>query len=125
MDIFYFKFSAIPGSDLISVDLRTVHHSLSVRPHAQHGISATRDSVLWKDNNRDLKEYVIATVRFDVAEKWFLSGYMASPKYLFPSSYFDNTLKKLQGTKLLEIISRTERKHNLPDRTLGYVSWVT
>jgi hypothetical protein len=122
--IYFISNSAKSEADLISIDLRTGHHSLSVRPHAQHGISATRDSSIWRDNNKDLKKYVVATVRFEVSEKWYLSGYMASPEYLFPSSKLDNTLKNLQQTKLLKIISETEKKYCLSDGSLGYANWV-
>jgi hypothetical protein len=49
---------------------------------------------------------------------------MASPEYLFPSSNLDNTLKNLQQTKLLKIISETEKKYCLSDGSLGYANWV-
>jgi len=122
--IYFISNSAKSEADLISVDLRTGHHSLSVRPHAQHGISATRDSSIWRDNNKDLKKYVVATVRFEISEKWYLSGYMASPEYLFPNSNLDNTLKNLQQPKLLKIISETEKKYSLYDGALGYANWI-
>lgn len=111
-------------ADLISVDLGTAHHSLNIRPHVQHGISASRGSGLWRDNNRDLKEYVLATVRFDVSDKWRISGYMASNNYIFPSTHFDNTLKNLKQTKLSKIISDIEKKYSLLDGSLGNVFWV-
>lgn len=112
------------GSNLKSIDLRTNHHSLSVRPHAQHGISVTRSNHSWNDANIDLKDFVVATVRFPLSKKWHVSGYIASSSYLFPSPYFDNTLKVLKNKKMSRIISEVESDFVLPKGTLGCINWV-
>lgn len=123
--IYFIANSDFNASLLRHVDLRTNQHSLSVRPHAQHGISVTRPHDLWEGHDRDLKDFVVAKIRFPVSEKWLLSGYMASSSYLFPSSYFDNTLKNLRQDKMMEIISEGKFELTLPEGTLGCINWVT
>jgi hypothetical protein len=122
--IYFITNSVLSNAELISVDLRTIHHSLSVRPHAQHGISVTKDSKLWNNKNRDLKDFVVATVRVPVSDKWHLCGYMASPDYLFPNSSIDNTLKILRQRKLIDIIDKVETKYKLTEGSLGSINWV-
>lgn len=53
----------VNGSKLCVCDLRQEHHPLSVRPHAQHGVS-----VCLPNRGPDLSSYLAATVRFPMSD---------------------------------------------------------
>lgn len=112
----YFVRTELPdGRQLDSVDLRQEHHSLSVRPHIQHGFSV-RNAHL-----EDISDFVFATVRFPNDYRWTLAGYIFDPGVVFPPKRFDNTLKHLSGRKLRGIIEAVQRDYGLEAGSLGEV----
>ncbi len=106
-------------SRLTAVDFRDQHHHLSTRPHAQHGVSVTREGENWSDTALGLEEFVVATVRLRCGSQWRLRGFMASKQYLFPDASEDNTLKFLQQPRLIKLLRKTEKKHGFCVGTLG------
>ncbi len=63
-------------------DLRERHSSLTLRLHVQHGISMTRNTAEWNILNRNLDDYLIATVNSQIIK---IGGLMAT---YFPPSFF-------------------------------------
>ena len=102
---------------LTSVDLRRDHHSLSVRPHIQHGLSVTSEGP-------DLSDWIIATVRFPNDGRWTVAGHLFDPGVLFPPRRFDHTLDKLLGKKLDGALRDLERTRGLDAGSLGSIYWV-
>lgn len=104
--------TAVEGCE--AVDLRTLHHGLSLRPHTQAGWSIRGCNAI-----DDLDEMVVACVEFPVNKNWKLDGYMASAEFLFPASRLDDTLKRLQASRIDDLAADVEARFDLPDRTLG------
>lgn len=115
----YFLATQSSGSYLELEDLRTDQHHLSTRLHTQHGVSLTRAAPSWCDSCRDLKEFVVATVRLRCNSQWRMNGFMASEKYLFPDAREDNTRKVLSQVRVRDLLRKTERRHGLRPGSLG------
>jgi hypothetical protein len=100
----------MPGHDCSAIDIRELHHGLSLRPHAQAGWSMKGPA----DAVADLNRFVVATVEFPVDERWRLTGYLASEKFFFPSPHLDDTLGRLADQDIDGIASRVERDYGVP-----------
>jgi hypothetical protein len=97
------------------VDLRVVHHGLSLRPHMQQGWSI-------RAQDHDLSRYVAATIEFPVSSRWHLDGYLGTAAFLFPPAGLDHTLGLLKQRAVSGLLRRTEREYQLPAGTLGRIS---
>lgn len=102
-------------------DLREGHSSLSLRLHAQHGISMTRNTQ-WSVQNRSLDDHLVATVKFPNTEEWRPSGLIFSSKFLFPSADLDNTYKYLKMEKFNELLNKITDDHRLEKGELGSIA---
>lgn len=122
----WIHFVSTVGSHLPSLqprDLRSEHLSLSLRPHAQHGISISRRSRKhWNSGNIDLQSYVVASAEISNDTRfWHLAGYMLDPSFLFPGPDDDDTYKVLLGNKMQRLIQETERSYSLALGSLGKI----
>jgi hypothetical protein len=122
----WIHFVSTVGKDLPSLlprDLRSEHLPLSLRPHAQHGISISRRSRKhWNSSNIDLQSYVVASVEIpNEAKFWHLAGYMLDTSFLFPSPDDDHTYKVLLGNRMKSLIHKAERSSSLPRGALGTI----
>ncbi len=102
-------------------DLREGHSSLSLRLHAQHGISMTREPES-PVQNRSLDDHLVATVKFPNTEEWRPNGPMFSSKFLFPSTDLDNTYKYLKKKKFSDLLDRITNEHGLAKGELGSIA---
>jgi hypothetical protein len=100
---------------LTVLDLRLVHHGLSLRPHVQQGWSL-------RGTGRDLNGHVVAAVEFPVNERWRLDGHMAQPAFLFPPAGLDDTLQRLSKAEVSGCLREAERRSGLAVGALGNVS---
>lgn len=103
-------------------DLRKGNSSLSLRLHAQHGISLTRKIIKWTIENRNLDDHLIGTVKFPNNDKWRPSGEIFSTGFLFPSPELDNTFKYLKKTKFSDLLSEIIDKYGLDENELGSIT---
>ncbi len=117
----YFISTEDTAGILQHVDLRCLHHHLSVRPHIQQGWSITRKSPCWKDTSRSLSEFVQATVCFKNSDAWTLNSGPISTAALFPDAIDDNTLKLLKRMAVNDILRTVEHKKHLKKGSLGYL----
>jgi FRG domain len=109
----YFISTRTQSARLKAIDLRDAHHNLCVRPHVQHGWSVTRESPVWSDENRDLREFVPVGVRFENNPHWAVDSGVLSTGLLFPSARDDNTLKVLRNSGIDTILRATEVEQGL------------
>jgi|AntAceMinimDraft_8_1070364.scaffolds.fasta_scaffold01255_11 hypothetical protein len=114
--IYFVRTGTMGGNSLRVVDLRRQHHSFSVRPHVQHGVSVHAPNLV------DLSDFVLATVRFPNDHKWTLEGHMFDPGVLFPPRRLDDTLNRLADPKLKLATDIVEQKYGLMPGALGNVS---
>lgn len=103
-------------------DLREGHFSLSLRLHAQHGISMTQKNDPWTLSNRSLDEHIVATVKIPNILEWRLSGEIFSSKFLFPSPDLDNTYKYLKKGKFKELLCKIQEEYSLEKDELGNIT---
>ncbi len=111
------------GSELKCFDLREEQSSLSLRLHVQHGISATRsEGTNWSLDNRCLNDFVVASVRFPINQKWKLKGPLFDTEYMFPSIYYDDTYKRLKANESFKnLIRAITEKYRLSENELGKI----
>jgi hypothetical protein len=102
-------------------ELRESHSSLSLRPHCQHGISATKKIQEWNTENIDFSDYLVATVEIPNNKLFELKGEIFTESYMFPKSDWDNTLKLLIQEKMKNKIDEIKRKYSLGDEELGKI----
>ena len=103
-------------------DLRCYQTSLSLRAHTQHGIFASRVNPI--NSNYDLKDFVVAAVKFPVTQKFIslVNEFIPfSTFYMFPSTYYDNTYKYLRQEKVKDLIINIERNNGLNEGELGRI----
>ena len=110
----------VSGKRTMWCDLRCYQTSLSLRAHTQHGIFACRRG--WSVSQHDLSEFIVATVKFPIAKVLPIhDGGLFSTNYMFPSTYDDNTYKKLITKKVSELIRSVERNNGLQPGELGKI----
>jgi hypothetical protein len=119
--IYFIKTKLSDGTELKSCDLREVHSSLSLRLHAQHGISVRRKGAVWNLKNRCLNDFVVATVKFPNNDNWKLKGHLFDTKFMFPSTLYDHTYTYLKKDRFTELINSITRKYHLSDGELGEI----
>jgi len=108
-------------------DLRSEHLPLSLRPHAQRGISATRWARQhWKFENLDLSPYIVASAEIPNDKKlWQFAGFMAKSDFLFPNRNDDHTYRVLLNKIMEELLEKIERKFKLKNLSLGRIDKYT
>lgn len=111
----------IVGKSTRYCDLRSSTESLVLRAHTQHGVFGTLNNLEY--SNYDLNKYIVATVKFPV--EGFITMLdrhgVITPRYMFPSDYYDNTYKVLHQLKIGSLIKRVEVDHSLNLGTLGTI----
>lgn len=115
----YIKFFA--DTNLAVKNLGENHSSLSLRPHCQHGLSATKKVVKWDAENIDFSHNLIAIVRLPNVLEMQLSGYLFSHAYMFPDEEIDNTYKLLKMKKFQTNLDKITAKHGLVKNALGKI----
>lgn len=108
------------GEKLRTYDLRERHSSLSLRLHCQHGISATRYTSKWTPENRDLSDFLVATVRLPLKSTDFKNG-IFSKEYMFPNERLDNTLKLFKKNKFTNKLEKILTSYGLDKHFLGRI----
>ncbi len=103
------------------VDIREVHHGLSLRPHAQHGWSLRGPT----GSVENLNEYVIATVEVPITSRLCSPGYLGSAEFLFPPRSLDDTLAKLSDFSVDELAREAETDEGLGPAPLGTLTEVS
>ena len=123
IDFTYIKFFAtqLNNYKLKTIDLRESYSSLSLRPHCQHGISATKENNKWNVNNCDFSNNLIAVAKIPNIPEFKLNGHIFSKKYMFPNEIADNTLKILKNEKFSYLLNMICKKHKLERNELGIV----
>jgi hypothetical protein len=114
----YIKFFA--DTNLLVKNLRENHSSLSLRPHCQHGLSATK-AVKWDAENIDFSDNLIATVRLPNILEMQLNGYLFSDAYMFPNEEIDNTYKLLKRKTFQTNLDKITSRHGLVKNALGQI----
>ena len=105
-------------------DLSAYHSSKHLRPHTQHGMSLA----MQPDNDKqphlfqDFGKYRIAQIRIPNDKKWKLFGHMSSSEFMFPPKRFDDSLKRLSGPVVEELLNSVCEEFNMPHRSLGQIS---
>ncbi len=104
-------------------DLRSEYHSLSLRPHAQHAITATRwTRQHWRLDNLDLSPYVVASVKIpNLPKLWKLQGHMWSQEFFFPTPKHDHTYSVLLRRETADILDAVAKEFGLPKQQLGKI----
>lgn len=104
-------------------DLRSDYLPLNLRPHAQHGISATRWSrEHWNFGNKDLSTYIVASVEIPNESKfWRLSGYMFQQAFFFPAPSDDHTYSVLLKNEMATLLQELEKCFGLTNLTFGRI----
>jgi hypothetical protein len=104
-------------------DLRVAHSSLTLRPHAQHGISATRPlRTKWTASNKCLNESVVAVVKVPAAFTQGFTGPLSDQSFLFPDAAADDTYRILLRPKTQDILNVVCKRFGLEGHELGNVS---
>ena len=111
----YLLSSKSDAESLTVLDLRMVHHGLSLRPHVQQGWSI-------RGTGRDMNGHVVATIEFPLGPQWHRDGHMALPGFLFPPASMDDTLKRLRRAEVTDSLREAERRYGLRTGALGNVS---
>ena len=114
----------VEGQPLLrSRDLRYGYLPLSLRPHAQHGISATRwGRQHWTFENIDLSTYVVASVEIPNDKNlWQFTGFMAESDFLFPNEGDDHTYRVLLRKEMEQLLAKIESKFDLKNEALGRI----
>ncbi len=111
----------IVGNDTRYCDLRSSTESLVLRAHTQHGVFGTLNDLEY--SNYDLDKYIVASVKFPVENFINLLDRhgVITPRYMFPSDYYDNTYKVLHQLKISALIRRVEMEHGLESGDLGTI----
>jgi hypothetical protein len=109
------------GNGIRSEDLREYHSSLSLRLHTQHAISATREEVSFSKERRDLKDHIVAVVRFPITED-ILENTVFKFDYMFPNMGLDNTYKLLREEKFSKLLVNITDCYKLDSRELGNIT---
>ncbi len=105
-------------------DLRCEYFPLSLRPHAQHGWSATRWTRNdWSADSLDLGPYILASVEIPNTNAfWRLSGFMFEQTFLFPSREHDHTYGVLLNGRMGRVLGEVEEQCQLARGTLGRIT---
>lgn len=119
--IFFIKIKQSGDPELKYCNLREDHSSLSLRLHAQHGISVRRKGTAWNLINRCLNDFVVATVKFPNNDNWKLKGQLFDTKFMFPNSLHDNTYKYLKYDRFKNLIKQSTEKFDLTEGDLGEI----
>lgn len=98
-------------------DLRSYHQSLSLRPHAQHGIVIAKSN--YSDDKFHLNDEIVATIKFPVKLKNNIED--VKTKHMFPSEWYDNTYKYLLDPKINKTIEETEKEFDFHNKELGRI----
>lgn len=119
----YIKFFAtqLNNYKLKTIDLRESYSSLSLRPHCQHGISATKKINDWNVINCDFSTNLIAIAKIPNIPDFKLNGHIFSKKYMFPDEIADNTLKILKKKKFSCLLNKICVDNKLEKDDLGIV----
>jgi hypothetical protein len=119
----YVKFfaSQLNNDNLKIIDLRENYTSLSLRPHCQHGISATKKVDIWNVENSDFSTNLIAIAKIPNISDFKLNGQIFNGKYMFPDEIADNTLKLLKKNELTKLLAEICDKHGLNRNELGNI----
>lgn len=116
----YFISTENESGNLKHVDLRESQHHLSVRPHVQHGWSVTRETPAWSDEIRTLDDFVVTSVCFFPKKPdWELDHGLLTASFLFPSTFYDNTLKVLTKGPINSLLRQVEKDKGLRQGSLG------
>jgi len=107
-------------AELVVKDLRENHSSLSLRPHCQHGLSATK-AVTWDAGNVDFSQNLLAIARLPNTPEMKLNDYIFSDEYMFPKEELDDTLKLLKAKKFQTNLDKIIKRHGLPKNALGKI----
>jgi len=109
------------GERVMVTDLRRDHSSLSLRPHAQHGVSLAWREELGSHHpiNHDMEEFLVAAVKFPTRNFIkLINGINNIPtEYMFPSADFDDTYKQLKNPEISKAIKKVEKTEG----TLGKI----
>ena len=79
-------------------------------------------NIKWTIGNRNLDDYLIATVKFPNNEKWRPNGEIFSTKFLFPSPELDNTYKYLKKPKFNDLLFEIIDKYGLNKDEIGSIT---
>jgi hypothetical protein len=115
----YFISTENQAGCLRHVDLRESQHHLSVRPHVQHGWSVTLETPPWSDGLRTLDDFVVASVCLSKNPNPKLDYGLLTASHLFPSTFYDNTLKFLSNRVTDSLLRQTEKDKGLRKGSLG------
>jgi hypothetical protein len=109
------------GKNTKYCDLRSGTDSLVLRAHTQHGIFGALAQP--KFSNYDMNQYIVAAVKFPIDRfVSFLTQYeLITPRYMFPSDYYDNTYKVLHELKISGLVRKIEKSFGLEEGALGTV----
>lgn len=121
--IYFIRYGLDNGFALRGYDLREDQSSLSLRLHVQHGISVTREGDSWDLVNRCLNDFVVAVVKFPNNENWKLKGPLFEMDYMFPSTKYDNTYKRLlkENKNIKKLVYKITNKYDLLENDLGTI----
>lgn len=107
--------AAREGTNCVALDLRDIHHGLSLRPHAQSGWSVRSTG----QGRCDLSSSVIGCVEFPITDRWAFGGHLGSSEFLFPSQKLDDTLRRLIQHGGDAIAAKVERETGIREGALG------
>lgn len=109
-------------NSLIISNLRKEHSSLSLRPHCQHGVSATKKVEEWNLSNIDFNDFVVSKIEIPNDFKFEMQGTIFKKEYMFPNKSIDNTLKELSRKKFRVKLLEITKKYNLQINSLGIIN---
>jgi hypothetical protein len=121
--IYFIQSKTSDNPNLRIRDLRSEHLPLSLRPHAQHGISATRwGRDHWNWNNINLSSYIAAVVQIPNDPKlWNTKGYMFTQQFLFPEENHDHTYKVLLRDEMSNLLDEIEYEYGFKKHSIGRI----
>jgi hypothetical protein len=113
------------GEKLMITDLRRDHSSLSLRLHAQHGISLAwrEESDIHHPTNHDMEEFLVAAIKFPIGNfVTLINGIDNIPtEYMFPSANSDDTYRQLRNLEISKSIKELEDTYELGKEELGKI----
>jgi len=103
-------------------DLRAEYHPLSLRPHVQHGIAATRRTKSsWDNKGVDLSPYILASVRIPNNCQFRVLGKMFTQEFLFPSITQDHTYNVLLTKEVEDLVRSVGERSRYQYVELGQI----
>lgn len=109
--------------ELQVADFRVTHSSLTLRPHAQHGIAITRHSdTFWDGENCCLNEYVLAAVKISPQLASQFLGTDSNHSLLFPSCAADHTFRLFSSARMRRALGSISNDFEFDRFELGEVT---